>query len=294
MDSLFQHHPKRSSRRALSTLLLALPLSGIASQLPSAQAQPALTQPAKKSPLSSEEKATIAKVIAISHQENVCKNRLNLKMDNATLEDVVARVKELLPGQTIAVEVRGASPVHVGFNLKGARVGDVLDHVAALAGCKLFVLSNGLLIAPASLLTGAELQDIKQRQGGEWAKSTESGGSSWSTKSGASSLFTRAVAQEATGSNTTPLPTGVLKTTFGNFSPEAQAMLQEMASWVSEATHPLNPNAASLHLNAGSPISVDTSDPNVIHITFDHGISDPTDAPTLSVTDVHVPWRPNQ
>lgn len=285
MNSLFSQHPKRSSRRALSTLLLALPLTGIAFQLPGAQAQPALTQPAKKSPMTPEQKAAVTKILALSRQSNVCKSVIDLKVENATLPDVVERIKATLPGQAVAVEVRGANPVRVSFDMKSGKVGDVLDHVAALAGCKLFILSGGLLIAPPSSLTGAERFDIKQSQGGEWAKSTESGGSGWSYKSAVSKFFTRAVAQEATGSDAQSLHAGVVKTTFGSFSPEAQAMLQEMASWASGGA---NPSAAPFHLGPDSPVSVDTSESNTIDITFGRGPSDPADKTTSGVTDITI------
>ncbi len=293
MNSLFPHHPKRSCRRALGTLLLALPLSGIAFQLPSAQAQPALIQPAKKSPLSPEQKATVNKLLAVLQQARVCKLPIDLKVENATLEEVTNRIKTMLPSQAITIEVRSAKPVQMGFDLKSTRVGDVLDHVAALAGCRLFVLSDRLLIAPSSLLTEAELRDIRQKRGGEWAKSTESGASGWSAKIQATELFTRAVAQEATGSTAKPLPPGVMKTTFGSFSPDSQAMLQEMASWSSGGVGQPTPDAPPFHLSAESPVSVDTSKPNTIDITFSRGISDPAGPMTSGVTVITVPWRPN-
>lgn len=275
MNSLFQHHPKRSSRRALGTLLLALPLSGIALQLPSAQAQPAPTLPAKKNPkpLSPDQKTALDKVLAITHQENLCKSIIDLKVENATLDDVTTRIKAMLPGQTIAIEVRGANLVHVGFDLKGAKVGDTLDHVAALAGCRLFVFSRGLLIAPTALLTEAELSDIKQWRGGEWAKDLEAGGTGWYIGREANQLFARAIAQEATGSDAKPFPAGVVKTTFGNFSPDSQAILQQMATDIREHRRSVDPGAPPFHLSPDSPIAVDTSNPTAISISFDSGAS---------------------
>jgi len=257
------------------------------------QAQPALTQPAKKSPMTPEQKATVTKILALSRQSNVCKSVIDLKVENATLEDVVNRVKTMLPGQAVTVEVRGANPVRVGFDLKGSKVGDVLDHVAALAGCKLFVLSGGLLIVPPSQLTEAERADVRQYQGGEWAKSTEAGGSSWSVRNQESDLFTHAIAQEATGSNASPLPAGVIKTTFGNFSPEAQTMLQELATWSAESVHLLNPSVAPLHLSVGSLISIDSSQPNSIFITFPHDTSN-QGGPLLGVGNVTIDVRSSQ
>ena len=118
-------HPKRSHGRLLGLFLLALPLSGIAFQPPAAHAQPVPALPAKKSlkPLSTEQKAAIAKVLEISRQEEMCKSRIDLKVENATLEDVTTRIKALLPARSVPIVVRGASPVRVGFDLKDTSTG---------------------------------------------------------------------------------------------------------------------------------------------------------------------------
>jgi hypothetical protein len=274
VNSLFQQHPKRSCRRALDTLLLALPLSGIALQLPQAQAQPATPLPAKKSPLSPEQKATVEKLLALSVQEHLCKSRIALKVDGASLEGVIARIKEVLPNEPVAIEVRGASPVRVGFDLKDASVSDVLQPIAALSGCKLWVLSRGLLIAPPSQLTKAEWADVNQSRGGEWAKNATVGTGGRSSQDVKSELFTQAIAQEATGSQAKPLPPQVMKTTFGSFSPQSQAMMQEIVGWMNEGEHNSNPNAVPLHLNAGSSVTVDTTSPYGVTIYFGGGTSD--------------------
>lgn len=274
--SYFQH-PKRSHRRALGLFLLALPLGGIAFQLPGVQAQPTPPIPAKKSlkPLSAEQKAAITRVWGISRQEEMCKSLIDLKVENATLEDVTARVKASLPGRAVPIAVRGARPLRVGFDLKDTPTGDVLTHVAGLAGCKVFLLGNGLLIAPPTQLSEAELQEIKQQQAGEWMESVASGGSGWSNQRVAHSLFAKSIAQEITGSDATPFAATVVKTTFSNFSPDAQKMLQQMVNWSTEDSRRRTPSWPSLALSASSPVVVDTSDPLGIQINFPRNDSDP-------------------
>lgn len=289
MNKLFRDS-KRSCQRATGILLLALPLSVSAPQLPVAQAQPALTPPTPKTfkPLPPEQKAQVQKLLALSRQENICKSLLDLKMQNATLQEVATRIKGMLQGQAVAIEVRGASPVRLGFELKQVAVGDVLSHVAALAGCKLFVLSSGLLLTPSSQLTEAERLDMEQRRGGEWSKSSASGGYGWSARNEQSTFFTRAIAQEATGSDAKPLPATVVKTTFGSFSPESQIMLQEMVSWMNEEDRITHPKVAPLYLNAASPVTVDTSNPRGISVLFGRGESD-AGGMALGYADITIP-----
>ncbi|PQV62859.1 hypothetical protein B1R32_12032 [Abditibacterium utsteinense] len=270
-------HPRRSCGRTLGLFLLVLPISGIAFQLSSVQAQPVPIAPAKKSPkpLSPEQKMVTDQVMAIARLENLCQSRIDLKLTNATLEDVTARVKQALPGQAVAIEVRGASPVRVGFELKEVGAGEVLQTVATLAGCKLFLLSGGLLIAPPSQLTGAESLEVKQKKGGEWAANVLTGERGWSNQSRAEKLLALAIAQEITGSDAKPQPAIVQKTNFGSFSPDSQAMLQQMATWTRESHRSILPDAPPFRLSADSPITVDTSDPKSIGITLSGGPSDP-------------------
>lgn len=287
---LFQN-PKRLCPRAFGTLLLALPLSGITFQAQPVQAQPAPSLPARKSSLSLGQKAVVAKILRISRQGTVCKNHVDFQVQHATVQDVVAHVKEVLPGQIIPIEVRGAKPISVGFNLKNARLGDILGHVAGLAGCKLWMLSSGLLIAPESLLTSAERADVKQQQGGEWAKSAEAGASDWSNQRLAQELFVTSVAHEVTGSAATPQPAVAVKASFGNFSPESQAMLQQLVDWALAGVGPSVAGLPPFQLSAGSPVSVDTSKPNAISIGFDPGTSDP-DGTSIGITIYPQPVSP--
>ncbi|RYG55191.1 hypothetical protein EON80_30985, partial [bacterium] len=139
--------PKRFRCRAIGTLL-ALPLSGIALQSSPVQAQVAPARPAKKTLLSAEQKVAVEKFLAVAGQEKFCKKTIDFKIENASLEDIIASIKRIAPGENVAIEIRGARPLQLSFDLKQEKTGNLLNNVAALAGCKLFLRPEGLLIAP--------------------------------------------------------------------------------------------------------------------------------------------------
>ena len=68
----------------------------------------------------------------------------------------------------MSIRVRRAQPISDSFDVKGTRVGDVLQHIASKAGCDLFVFSQGLLLCPVAQLTEAEKADAKKGLGGGW------------------------------------------------------------------------------------------------------------------------------
>lgn len=283
-------HSKQVRSRAIGTLLLALPFGGLALPLSPAQAQPAA--PAKKNfkPLSAEQKAEVAKAMTISLVTQVGKSVVALKMDGASLEQVIARVKEMSPGQPVPVEVRGARPVKVSFDLKQARVGTVLSNVACLAGCRLWVVGTGFLIAPKSLLTEAELADMKAGQVGEWranadAGDPDGGNNGWSTSSTRDRLLARTIGQEVTGgADAAALPAMKVKMTFGDFSPASQGALQQLAASATapgpgQVIHvggaPIGYVSPPIRLVPTSPISIDTSKPGWLDIVITNNPSDP-------------------
>lgn len=268
--------------RALGTLLLALPLSGIAFQLSPAQAQPTPpTSPKKKfKPLSAEQKAAVTEAMVISQATQVGKSVVDLKMDGASLDQVIARVKGLLPDSPLPVEVRGARPVKVSFDLKQAQVGTVLGNVACLAGCRLWVVSTGFLIAPRSQLTEAERADMNEGQVGEWlanrdAGDPDGGNNGWSARSTRDRLLARTVAQEVTGgTDPAALPVVNMKMAFGDFSPGSQGMLQQLVDSSRGLVRSGGSMISPVHLTPSSPISIDTSKPGWITIQYGDTLSD--------------------
>ncbi|RYX80742.1 hypothetical protein EON83_27315 [bacterium] len=264
-------HPHISNRfylRGAGALLLMLPLSANSIRLLRApvQAQAGRAARLRSTPdsLSSDKKAAIKRVLGLSKQGRVCKNLIDLKLDGASLEEVVAGVKRMLPSASLIVAVRSAQPVSVSLDLKQTRVGDVLSHVAALAGCKLFVRANGLIIAPQTQLTEFELKDFRERRGGDWLQCTEAGGGKWAINSRGNQLFTEAIAKEVAGTGS---PSGLIKTTFGKFSPDSQAILREMVASLNEKPS-ANPRQQPLHLNASSAVHIEISAPQTVSVRF--------------------------
>ena len=269
--------PKRRVRRAFGTLLLALPLCGIALQLPSAQAQPAPNLPngPAAAALSPQQKSEIERVMSISHNEDVCKLALDLKLKNASIEEVTARIKATFPNQQIEIRQRDARPLKVSLDLKETTVGSVLTGVAALSDCRLWVLPDSLLIAPPGKLSTIEHEMVKQRMAGEWAQSFQAGGHGWSNETFGEKVFAQVVAQEVKASNKAPDAEGNIKSTFGQFSPEGQQALRQLANWTRGSTRRDHPNAPPFVFSSDSPITVTLTDPKWVNIRFDKGASDP-------------------
>lgn len=276
-------HPNFRSR-AVGTLLLALPFGGLALPLSLAQAQPAPPTAAKKKfkPLSPAQKADIARVMTIAQATQVGTTVVDFKMENASLDQVIARIKTLLPDQPVAIEVRGARPIKVSFDLKETRVGTVLNNVAGLAGCRLWVVGTGFLIAPKIQLTEGEVADMKaeQAQGGEWTANVDAGdpaggNNGWSSASIRDKILARTVAQEISGGDDPKaLPAVKVKMTFADFSPNAQGILQQLADSATALAQSPSHMTPPIRLSPLSPISIDTSQPGWVTIGIDRGLSD--------------------
>ena len=269
--------PTRLVRRARGTLLLALPLCGLALYSP-AQAQPQVTPPAKAAPslISPEDRTALDRVLAFDRYESICKTPIDLELKDATLPDVIEAIQDKFPKEKIVINVRDANSLRVSFQVKQKRVGDVLQSAAELCGCDLYIFEDSLLIArPTSLLAGQQLSASEGRSG-LWVESTAFGGSSgWSNQSVAERIFAQAIANEVATGNFTPDGKGVVNTTFSNFSPEAQGMLQQIGSWIREDSRSINPNPTPFILSPDSPVQVDTSDPKRVKIHLRGGPSNP-------------------
>ncbi|MBV9471042.1 MAG: hypothetical protein JOZ57_17530 [Abitibacteriaceae bacterium] len=168
-----------SQGKTLSVLLL---LSTILVSLPSHMPSPALAQPGVKArlgtpdvasarPFSAEEKATINKALALVQQENLCLLAVPLKVTNASLADIASQLQAGLPNKA-TIEVRKSSSARFTLDLTHTPVGQVLQPAATLTRCKLYVLSDRLLLAEENQLTESERAERV-----EWAKTPNGGGS---------------------------------------------------------------------------------------------------------------------
>ena len=268
------HPPPCLVRGARGTLLLALPLCGLAFYSP-AQAQPEAMPPAKAAPslLSPDDKAAVDQALAIAKYEEVCKSLVDLELKDATLSEVIKAVQDSFPGQKIVVNVRDANSLRVSFLVKQRRVGDVLQAVASLCGCEFYIFADGLLIARPVMLLGGEQLAVKDGRSGQWSKSVAANDVGWSNQGMAQSIFGQAIAREVTTGNFKPDDKGVVKTTFSNFSPEAQGMLQQLATWTHKGSLVLFPQNPPFVLSPDSPVRVDTSNPKAIDIQMSGGAS---------------------
>lgn len=171
--------------------------------------------------------------------ENVCKSSLDLQVKDATLDDVIARVKKVIPATT-PIEVRKARPICVSFDLPGTTAGGVLGTVGSLAGCKLWVFDDRLLLSPSEELTAAEKADTEKMMGGEWSRNVAAGGSGWWARGNGQTQLLLAMAdvfdQHAAK---TPSPPGVMAQPdakkpdstvllFGDLSPDAQDIMHQL------------------------------------------------------------------
>ncbi len=237
-------------------------------------------------PLSPEQQAHLEQILAIAHHEDVCKNLLDLKVENATLAQIIERIKAAFPNQDIAIEVRQTEPVRLSFNVEATRVGDLLQSVAALSNCKFWVLPGGLLISPREELTEAEHDLVRYEQSGLWAKDKAAIVELWSNDAISRTLFEQIIAQEVLASGLQPEADGSIKLAFGDFSGSSQQILRRMVAEISSAGNQKSdfvPNKAqpAFHLSPDSPITVNASKyPDKFVISFDGNPSD-TAAPIL-------------
>lgn len=258
--------PKSIRRHASGALLLTLLSCGLALQVTTAHAQPtpnAVTT-FKPASLSPDQQSELEQVLSISQYEEFCKSALDLKLDDATIEEMITRIKATFPSKKVEIRQRDARPLKVSIDLKETTVGTVLQSVAALADCQLWVFPDGLLIAPPGQLNAAEKKLVALRQAGEWPQSVEAGGHGWSNRTNTQKALALVVAEEVKANNLTPDATGNAKAKFGNFSPQAQKALQQLATWGYTEPFVLAPD---------SPIEVNLNDPNWVRIDFSSGAS---------------------
>ncbi len=234
---------------------------------------------------SPELKASIIDLMGFSAENRVCRRLVDLHVENASLAGVIARLRQILPTGSLHIEVRDDTPIKASLDLKQVKVGDALSDLARLAGCRLYVLPDTLLIAPEAKLSPGELHAIgysvyngvgyfsNYGNGTEWLR----GGGGGASGSKARNLFARAIAQEATGQDTTTdemrgLVPATVETTFGAFSPESQAMIQELANYINEGPPrpalPVGFSVFPVSLTANTPVTIIIPNPGQITLSF--------------------------
>lgn len=298
--------PKRHSGASRALLLLVACSIGATVQLPQALAQPAVakTDKPKFKPLPAETRTEIQKAFLFVQREDICKTPFDLKVKDATLEDVAAQVKAAFPNTPLIIKVRDARPVKLSFELPGTKTGDALQQVSALGGCELFLFPDYLLLAPADKLNEQEQSDLKNSKGWSWKKSRFAAGapSQWNpgvnglvethtgrtTEDVVKPALVRAIYQSVQD-NAAPMkqsPTRAtpdtktnpnLTLTFGDLSPEAQGMVQQIVNWQCAQALEMNPDIPRLfntQLTADALVDINTSKPKEIVVTIRPGASE--------------------
>ena len=221
--------------------------------------------------------------------EEFCKNALDLKLENATVEDAIARIKAAFPSQQVEIRQRDTRPLQVSLDLKETTVGTVLTGVATLCDCKLWVFPDGLLIAPPGQLNPREKKLIELRQAGDWAQSAEVGGHGWSNSQNGQRALANIIAQEVKANDLKADATGQIKATFGAFSPQAQGALQQLVNWSTNDSRVVSPQMTDFILTADSPVLVNVTEPDWISIDVSGGASDPANSMGANIRLTPIP-----
>ncbi|MBV9471044.1 MAG: hypothetical protein JOZ57_17540 [Abitibacteriaceae bacterium] len=185
-------------------------------------------------PLNPEQKTAINQAISLVRQEDLCNVPLNLKVVNASIEDIAAKIRANLPPRTI-IEVRLTTPARFTLELAAMPAGQILNAVATLGGGKLYVLHDRLLLTAEPQLSEAERTEAKT-----WITNiSASGGVGWSARSQSRVLLLRTIgASLHEWSNTKNKVDGLpaqqgtpLQLRVGDMSPELQQMTQYIVNW---------------------------------------------------------------
>lgn len=183
--------------------------------------------------------ADAKKLLELLRNRDVCKIPLDLRVNNATLEEIAARVQKMIAAPAPKIVVRGALPVRLSFALKNSTVGDALGSAGLLAGAKLWVFADHLLLAPEAALSKEEQAALKENGGNEWGFNNSNKIQFFVWDNELRRVFTNLIGDElkakfsgATPATTAPVagqvPVPVAKTTFSQLSPEAKEMVQQL------------------------------------------------------------------
>ena len=226
------------SSRRLSAALIVLGGTIAVVHSPQAGAQTAFAPVVTPAVVASKPAADEAhKFLAFFQIQKLCTTPLALKVQNASLESIAAHVRKTLPLPAPPVEVRGALSMRLTFDLKESTVGAALKSAGALAGAKLWVFPDHLLLAPETALSVEEQDAIKAEMA---SQETQIGvtrrecspedirNTTTLSRLIVGEIKARSEGTKAPLANVQTEPS--LKTTFGQLSLDSQMLLQELVS----------------------------------------------------------------
>jgi|GEM_PF-4476760 len=248
-------------------------------QVPTPQMQEAARRRAAgltRSPLPSE--MPLATAVAWAKLEDLCLTPVALKVQDATLDDILTQLKTQLPSLS-RLELRVDNPARFTLDLPHTSVGKILQAAATLMDSKLYVFSDHLLITKPTAL-----QVDEKAEGKEWAANTFNGGSGWVARPVVTRRIVDYVARvmgkpggeprfpPLPGAGLEDLPVAPLKTLhkrYGDLPPDVQALLQQLVQWPARSLAASNTQKASLPLQNETVLTVSYDD-FYIHLEIDN------------------------
>jgi len=172
------------------------------------------------------------------------------KENGASTLQIAEDVRAQLGPDAPPIEVRGPEVNRSTFALEEAPLGVTLCAIAELANCRVWVFSNGIVIAPEIELSDEERSAVKAGRGGVWDESSAVIGStsSWGGREQINRIVVRVVGAEVQKHPAPPQPappapdpsaprvmthssndlSAPFEVPFGELSPPSQKLLQEL------------------------------------------------------------------
>jgi hypothetical protein len=228
------HTAGSSCTRALGVLALisAFQVCGIPTLVSSVSAQPIVPQAKKLKPLKSVDMARMDYLAALAEQENLCNTPVDLTAHGATIQEIADKLKVALP-RLAPVEVRQASAARFSIDLQKTKAGQILESVASLAGARLYLFADRLLITQEAQLSADERQNAI-----DWLHSSGSNGSSMRARFKARVALTEGIVaglDDLTTQVTRNAPAGVTGSNsqqfrMGQLDPELQQLIERLVN----------------------------------------------------------------
>lgn len=212
----------------------------------------------------------LSTAIAWAKQEDLCLTPVSLKVEDATVDDIVNQLKTQLPSLS-KLELRIDNPARFSLDLPHAPLAKILQAAATLMGGNLYVFSDHLLITTAN-----QLGDDERGEAREWTQAASAGGMGWSARSQARNRIIETLAGVMGKPKPEPpqpqpghvlrledVPIEPLKTLqvhYGDLSPEAQYLLSQLVQWPTRTTAANSSPATPLHFQNDTVITVSYND----------------------------------
>ncbi len=205
----------------------------------------AQTAPPVATTLAPDDQSALDNARALQRNEALWNKPIDWNEKNASLGTIANHVQSALGPDAPTIEMRAPDVNRSTFALSKAPVGTTLISLAKLANCKVWVFADGIVIAPETALTDEERAAVKAKKGGDWTQSSTvfQSSESWNGRAEVESTSVRILsidlkARLAVKGQTTPVAvdssdptkrkTAPFQLPFGELSPAAQKVLQEL------------------------------------------------------------------